>query len=292
MAAALQDLETRKHLKQADLNSGNGRARSAVYWRVEGSLLELTTVRPVAFFTWNAQTFIERWMRRGLVLLMALLRPFLYAANRIFATRMVHTVLRGISRDRLDLLGEEYFQYELKPQLKPAGVEALKMLTSSGADVVLVSQGLEQVMRPLADHLGVKWIVANRLEFRDGIATGRLIDPVIRPRGVFARITGAGPDGKRTADQLVRDLGLVDPSMSGVEQLQSAVIPAERQSPKLNHALVDFDRRPDAIPLSLRVSMAWKKIIIIGVTGFSGNVGMVTVLIDLPEIDQIDILIR
>ena len=44
-----------------------------MYWRVEGSLLELTTVRPITFFTWNGQTFIERWMRRGLVLVMALL---------------------------------------------------------------------------------------------------------------------------------------------------------------------------------------------------------------------------
>ena len=89
-----------------------------LYWRVEGSLLELTTVRPVAFFTWNAQKFTERWLRRGTVLLMALLRPFLYVLNRIFATRVVYSILRGISRDRLDLLGNEYFEYKLKPQLK------------------------------------------------------------------------------------------------------------------------------------------------------------------------------
>ncbi len=73
----------------------NSSSAAPVYWRVEGSLADLTTVRPVAFFTWNAQTFLERWVRRGLVLLMAVLRPFLYAAHRVFATRVVHTVLRG-----------------------------------------------------------------------------------------------------------------------------------------------------------------------------------------------------
>ena len=128
-----------------------------MYWRVEGSLADLTTVRPVAFFTWNAQTFPERWVRRGLVLLMAVLRPFLYAANRIFATRVVHAVLRGVSRDRLDLLGEEYFKYKLKPYLKAEGVEQLKSRIESGDEMVLVSQGLDHVMRPLARHLGVKW---------------------------------------------------------------------------------------------------------------------------------------
>ena len=61
---------------------------------------------------------------------MAALRPFLYAADRMFATRVVHTVLRGVSQDRFDLLGEEYFQYKLKPQLKAEGVRRLKLLAS------------------------------------------------------------------------------------------------------------------------------------------------------------------
>jgi len=106
-----------------------------LYWRVEGSLLELTTIRSVAFFTWNSQTFTERWLRRGTALLMAVLRPFLYALHRGFATRVVYSILRGISRDRLDLLGEEYFQYKLKPRLKPDGVQRLKgLVESKGSD--------------------------------------------------------------------------------------------------------------------------------------------------------------
>ena len=104
-------------------------------------MLELTTVRPIAFFTWNSQTYISRAIRRSLVLLMAVLRPFLYAANRVAATRIVHAVLRGITRDRLDLLGEEEFEYKLKPLLKEEGVRQLKALQAAGADVVLVGQG-------------------------------------------------------------------------------------------------------------------------------------------------------
>jgi thioester reductase-like protein len=263
-----------------------------MYWRVEGSLLELTTVRPIAFFTWNGQTFVERWMRRGLVLVMALLRPFLYAANRVFATRVVHTVLRGVSRDRLDLLGEEYFQYKLKPQLKTEGVQSLKKLIDSGADVVLVSQGLDHVMGPLARHLGAKWVIANRLEFRDGMATGRLLEPVIRPRGVFARITGAGPDGKRSPDQLIRDLSLDRSGTPGAEALASAVIPASRRMPVLAHPIVDFDGSRQAEPFSVRSALAGKHVMLIGVTGFIGKVWLVNLLMDLPEIGRIYLLIR
>src|ERR1700722_15759669 len=32
-------------------------AREPVFWRVEGSLLNLTAVRPVGFFAWNSQSF-------------------------------------------------------------------------------------------------------------------------------------------------------------------------------------------------------------------------------------------
>ena len=122
----------------------SSQAREPVFWRVEGSLLNLTAVRPVAFFTWNAQSFLERWARRGAMGVLAVARPVLYASNRVFATRLLHTVLRGVSRDRLDLLGEEFFEYFLKPRLKPPGIAQLKEAMATG-EVVLVSQGQESV---------------------------------------------------------------------------------------------------------------------------------------------------
>ena len=272
---------------QANLNRGRALPVSPVYWRVEGSLLELTTVRPIAFFSWNSQTFASRAMRRGLVLLMALLRPFLYAANRKMATRIVHAVLRGITRDRLDLLGEEEFQYKLKPLLKEEGVKKLKALQDSGAEVVVVSQGLEHVMRPLARHLGVQWIIANRLEFRDGIATGRLLSPVIRPRGMFARIREAGPDGQQSTARWVRALGL-----RGLKALAGAIVPAERESPVRSRPIVYFDEPRHTGPLSVRKALSGKGVLLIGVTGFIGKVWLANTLLDLPEIGKLYLLIR
>jgi len=258
-----------------------------VYWRVEGSLLELTTVRPIAFFTWNSQTFIARAVRRSLVLVMALLRPFLYAANRVAATRIVHAVLRGITRDRLDLLGEEEFEYKLKPLLKHDGVRNLKALQATGADVVLVSQGLEHVMRPLARYLGVRWIIANRLDFRDGVATGRLLSPVIRPRGIFARIKEAGPDGQRSPARWVRALGL-----RGPKALESAIVAAVRVQEPCVRPIVYFDETRHEQPFSVRKALAGKRVLLIGVTGFIGKVWLANTLTDLPEIGKLYLLIR
>jgi len=274
-------------LSLPEQNSGTRSAGHRVYWRVEGSLLELTTVRPIAFFTWNAQTFNERWLRRGLVLLMAVLRPFLYALHRKFATRVVHTVLRGVSRDRLDLLGDEYFHYELKPTLRQESARQIKKLVRSGAEVVLVSQGLDHVMRGLARRLGVKWIVANRLEFRDGIATGRLLGPVIRSRGLFARIRERGTDGRQSAERLIRDLDL--PS---VEALEAAIVPAERQVHVPRRPVVHFGHAPQAAPLSVRAALRGRHVMLIGVTGFIGKIWLADTLMDLPEIGKIYLLVR
>ncbi|HLV86111.1 MAG TPA: SDR family oxidoreductase [Candidatus Sulfotelmatobacter sp.] len=257
-----------------------------VYWRVEGSLLDLTVVRPVAFFTWNAQTFTERFRRRGLIFLMALLRPFLYSTNRKFATRMVHTVLRGVTRDRLDLLGEEYFQYHLKPHLKEQGAHQVRELVESGADVVLVSQALDHIMRPLAHHLGVRHIVSNRLEFRDGTATGRLLQPVIRPRGALAIFRENMPDGRRAPKTLARHLHI------SLDELRAAVTPADRQGALPPHPVVHFEGSRQSQPLSVHRAFAGKHIMLIGVTGFIGKVWLANTLLDLPEVARIYLLIR
>ncbi len=270
-------------MEQSNQNPGNP---PTVYWRVEGSLLDLTVVRPVAFFTWNAQTFAERFRRRGLIFLMALLRPFLYSTNRKFATRVVYTVLRGVTRDRLDLLGEEFFQYKLQPNLKETGVQQVRELVQSGAEVVLVSQALEHVMRPLAQHLGVKHIVANRLEFRGGVATGRLLDPVIRPRGAFAFFRENMPDGRRAPKTLARHLDI------SLEELRAAIISSERQPVTPTRPVVHFEGRTQPQGFSVRRAFAGKQVMLIGVTGFIGKVWLANTLLDLPDVKRIYLLIR
>jgi alcohol-forming fatty acyl-CoA reductase len=261
---------------------------NATFWRVEGSLLNLGAVRPVAFFTWNAQSFSERWMRRGGVALLAMIRPLLYAFDRIFATRALHTLLRGVSRDRLDLLGEEYFNYVLKPKLKPNGVANLKEAQARGARIVLVSQGLDHVMRPLARHLGVERLIANRLEFRDGLATGRLLSPVIRPRQALARIIGGKPDGRVTPKRLARNLGFSHHR----EMLDNAVIPAGRQVVTLNTPTVIFEARKQDEELSVRGALSGKRVLLIGFTGFIGKVWLAKILEEIPEITKVYLLIR
>src|SRR5271156_1195996 len=262
--------------------------REPVFWRVEGSLLNLTAVRPVGFFAWNSQSFLQRWTRRGAMATLALARPFLYLTNRVFATRLLHTVLRGVSRDRLDLLGEEFFEYFLKPRLKQEGIAKLRAATAAGGEIVLVSQGLDHIMRPLANHLGIARIISNRLDFREGMATGRLLDPVIRPRGTFARFTGSQPDGRVPREKLISILGFE----KNPQALDEAIRPAERAAPKVYVPVVHYESRNGHQAFSVRAALRGKNILLIGATGFIGKVWLANLLTHLPEIGRISLLVR
>ena len=275
-------------LRSDNLHPAPPEAAAATFWRVEGSLLNLTAVRPVAFFTWNAQRFSERWLRRGGLALLALVRPLLYSASRRVATRALHILLRGVSEDRLDLLGEEYFKYYLQPRLKAAGVARLREALERGERVVLVSQGLDHVMRPLAQYLGVEWLIANRLEFRDGLATGRLLTPVIRPRQILARIIGRKPDGRVRASTLLRNLGFTHHP----EVLWQGVRPARRTFRPQVHAQIRFDRRSLPAQLPVRDSYQGRQVMLIGFTGFIGKVWLAKLLQEVPEVGKVWLLIR
>src|SRR5258708_1174102 len=258
------------------------------YWRVGGSLLELGGMGPVGFFTWNSQSFAERWARRMGMAGMALARPFAYFASRTFATRFLHILLRGVSRDRLDLLGEEYFHYVLKPQLRREAAEKLIEAVRSGERVVLVGQLLENVLRPLAHHFGVESIISNRLEFRDGKATGRLLDPIVRPRGPLAWIASGGDDGRIPREKLLSRLGWTGKP----EQLESAMETTARPTITPGNAVALFRETPRVERLSVRESLAHRHLLLIGVTGFIGKVWLVDLLENIPNIGKITLLIR
>jgi thioester reductase-like protein len=265
---------------------GRGASRSVTYWRVEGSLFEVGAMRLVGFFTWNAQSFSERWARRLGMAAMALSRPFAYAVSRTFATRALHALLRGVSQDRLDLLGEEYFHYILKPQLRREAVEKLLAALRGGEEVVLVSQLLDHVLRPLANHFGISSFISNRLEFRDGDCTGRLLSPVVRPRGPLAWIASGSTDGRVPRQKLLSQLGWKESA------LNAATETAARPPVPAGKAVAAFGDVPHVEQLAIRDTLASRHILLIGVTGFIGKVWLVDLLENVPNIGKITLLIR
>ncbi|MFN8008185.1 MAG: SDR family oxidoreductase [Terriglobia bacterium] len=259
--------------------------------RLEGNVWSISPFRVLAHLARNAQAFTERTFRVPLITLSALARLPLSLEKPDLATRLLYVPLRGMSRDRLDLLGEEYFDYILLPRLIQEGLTHIKSLQDQKRKVVFVSDQLEHLVRPLARHLGVDFMASNRLEFRDDLATGRLLEPVIPALGGAAKFTSREREESETRDAFnAKGPSLLFP----VSLAQSLLIlPTRRSVKNLNHPIVQFSRHPSAPPLmSVRESLKGKRILLIGCTGFIGKVWLTMLLEDLPEIGRIFLLIR
>lgn len=152
---------------------------TAAFFRIEGTLVDKPTLAAAAWFAANAQGIGERLARLGNV---ALATPLAIAGEMqagSTATRMTWMGVRGMSEDRLAVLGEEYYEKYLQDEVLEVGESLLKKARKAGQRIVFISDNIDLVVKPLADQLGADDLVCNTLELKRGKATGRLEDPVV-----------------------------------------------------------------------------------------------------------------
>lgn len=154
--------------------------QKAVFARVEGVLLAKGARSAAAYFAANAPGLRERVLRLGHIALTAPAYQWLGQTDRVLANRLAYLSLRNLTEDRIAELADEYWSTILRKEIYHDGVELLKRARREGNRVVLIADSLEQILQPLAAEIDcVDDYVCNHLEFRSGLATGRLIDPVI-----------------------------------------------------------------------------------------------------------------
>ena len=97
--------------------------------------------------------------------------------------QLSHFLLGGMSQDRIRVLGEEYARGILAPALCDSDCDAWRTLRAAGWRIRLVSGYIEEVVSALCATRGlqVDELVCNRLEYREHVATGRLLSPLVSP---------------------------------------------------------------------------------------------------------------
>src|SRR5208282_3696469 len=151
----------------------------AAFYDLDGTIVDLNLVHLAIFTLAN----LGEWSGRVAYLLAFAARiPRLYAAERR-DRRLLNTVLfeafKGVSRDRLLSLGEEYCERILIGHLFPRAVELIEANREAGFEPVLVTGSPDFIVAPLARQLGIADFAANRFVFSRGRATGRLAEPVM-----------------------------------------------------------------------------------------------------------------
>jgi HAD superfamily hydrolase (TIGR01490 family) len=153
---------------------------SAAFYDVDGTLIRINIVHTFAFYATRQPSLIESAKR---TLTTAASVPLFWAADKIsrkWFNEIFYRSYQGASEDRLVELSEELFDEVIEPNIFPRARDLIEESRRAGCRQVLLSGALDFTMRPLARHLGVDDLIANRLEFDDnGYATGKLKKPFI-----------------------------------------------------------------------------------------------------------------
>jgi len=163
---------------------------AASYFDVDGTLVRTNLVHPTLFYLLNQSTPFETARKLSKALLRGPAMAWAEMRDRRMFNELLYSSYEGVSEDRLEVLSEEVHDKVLRPALYPFARELVDRAKSDGRQVVLVSGELDSILRHLARHVGADHVIANRLQMSNGLATGRLLTPIV-----------AGP----TKARLIRD---------------------------------------------------------------------------------------
>lgn len=152
---------------------------AAAFYDVDGTLIRGNIVHAFAWYAANQPTLSGSLVKTiGTVLSVPLFLVSDKISRKLF-NELFYGYYKGQSEDRLWVLSEELFEKVIKKSLYDGAPDLVAAARRSGCRPVLVSGGLDFTIRPLARYLGVDDIIANRLEFKNGYATGRLLKPLV-----------------------------------------------------------------------------------------------------------------
>jgi HAD superfamily hydrolase (TIGR01490 family) len=152
---------------------------AAAYFDIDGTLVGTTLIHPTVLFLANQASPMRSLSRVGRALLGA---PKLVAAElrdrRLFNELLFYNY-KGMTEDRIEVLAGEIYEDMVRPRIFKGAPDLVKKCRDAGQRVVFITGSLDVTIRPLAEELGADHIITNRLEYKDGVATGRLRRPVV-----------------------------------------------------------------------------------------------------------------
>jgi HAD superfamily hydrolase (TIGR01490 family) len=130
-------------------------------------------------FYWWA---LRRWPLRapGLLVLLFLRRLRLIEARTLQQAAL--RALAGADPATINAIGRQLFAKRLRELIRPAAKQEIARRFAEGHQIVLATAAFDFLAAPIAEELGVKQIIATRLEFAGGVCAGRSVFP--EPRGV------------------------------------------------------------------------------------------------------------
>jgi HAD superfamily hydrolase (TIGR01490 family) len=152
---------------------------AAAFYDLEGTLVSTNLVHTLGFYARNQQGLFRSFKMSAATLLSLPMFAITDQYSRKVFNDLYFKRYKGVSEDRLRFLAQDLFESVLKPAVFPGTYELIEKSRSLGLRQVVVTGALDVSVKPLMQHLGITEYVANRLEFVNGVATGRLLPPIM-----------------------------------------------------------------------------------------------------------------
>jgi HAD superfamily hydrolase (TIGR01490 family) len=152
---------------------------AAAFYDLEGTLVSTNLVHTLSFYARNQQGLLRSATKSAATLLSLPLFAVTDQYSRKVFNDLFFKRYKGETEDRLRFFAEELFETTLRPQVFPGSFDLIEKSRRLGLRQVVVTGALDFSVEPLMRYLGIVDFVANRLEFVNGVATGRLLPPVL-----------------------------------------------------------------------------------------------------------------
>lgn len=151
----------------------------AAFYDLEGTLVSTNLVHTLGFYA-RRQSSLAQSLKMSTATLLSL--P-VFAITDQYSRKVFNDLYfkryKGQSEDRLRYFAQELFEDVIRPAVFPGAYELIEKSRSLGLRQVVITGALDLSVKPLMEHLNITEYVTNRLEFVNGVATGRLLPPVM-----------------------------------------------------------------------------------------------------------------
>lgn len=149
------------------------------FYDFDGTLASGTIVHRYAYFAGRQGSRADALRRRAKLLLKLPLFVGMNRVSRRWFNEVFFREYRGFSQPVLAQLGRRLLDEQVRQSIYPAARAAMAADRANGYRLVLLSGEIDLALRPVAEELCFDDLICNRLVFRDGVASGEVIAPLL-----------------------------------------------------------------------------------------------------------------
>lgn len=152
---------------------------SIAFYDFDGTLVASNVVRRYAYYAKHLPSKSRAFLKCSkLVLSVPALMALDFYSRGLF-NEIFYREYRGMKKEWLERLAEPVFDKVIRPAIYPGTKSLLEGDRAQGFRLTLVTGELDFIMQPVVRYFGFDDLISNALEFKDGVATGEVVPPLI-----------------------------------------------------------------------------------------------------------------